>query len=148
VASNRLSSAEIQAVRERVHELVKACVDGVALLGATRLIVAGGTVRALARLARTWRKKANRSDLKGMVLTRSELYEIFERLESASDEMKLAMPTVQPRRADLMPIGALILSELLEVLDREALVVSDWGIREGIILEALAPGLDTSGPRS
>ena len=148
VASNRLSSAEIQAVRERVHGLVKACVDGVAHSGAIRLIVAGGTVRALARLARTWRKKADRSDLKGMVLTRSELYEIFERLESASDEMKLAMPTVQPRRADLMPIGALILSELLEVLDREALVVSDWGIREGIILEALAPWPDTAALRS
>ena len=148
VRSSRLSVTEIEAIRERVHELVKPCIDKIEIPGTIRLIVAGGTVRALARLAVAWRKKADRSDLKGMILTRSELEEIFERLESASDEMKLAMPTVQPRRADLMPIGALILSELLEGLDRDALVVSDWGIREGVILEALASGRDTRAGRS
>jgi len=143
VRSSRLSKKEKQAVRERVHQIVKACVDEIEVPPAMRLVVAGGTIRALARLALAWRKKADRSDLKGMVLARAELETIFERLESLSDETKLAMPTVQSRRADLMPIGALILSELLEILDRDALVVSDWGIREGIILEALASEPDT-----
>jgi len=83
-----------------------------------------------------------------MVLARVELETIFERLGSASDETELAMPTVQSRRADLVQIGALILSELLEVLNRDAPVVSDWEIREGIVLEALASEPDTHAARS
>jgi len=137
VRSSRLSKAEKRAVRDRVRELVKPCMESLAPLGSMRLIVAGGTVRALARLALAWRKKVDRSDLKAMILERTELEEIFRRLERASDESRLSMPTVQPRRADLLPVGALILSTLLDTLNREELIVSDWGLREGVILEAV-----------
>jgi exopolyphosphatase/pppGpp-phosphohydrolase len=51
-------------------------------------------------------------------------------------------------RQALRGIGALILSEFLEILDRDALVVSDWGIREGIILEALASEPEPHAARS
>jgi exopolyphosphatase/guanosine-5'-triphosphate,3'-diphosphate pyrophosphatase len=137
VRSSRLSKAEKKAVRDRVRERVKPCMEELEPRGSMRLIVAGGTVRALARLALAWREKADRSDLKAMILERSELEDIFKRLERASDESRLSTPTVQPRRADLLPVGALILSTLLDVLNRDELIVSDWGLREGVILEAL-----------
>jgi exopolyphosphatase/guanosine-5'-triphosphate,3'-diphosphate pyrophosphatase len=148
VRSSRLSKAERRAVRDRVRELVEPCVEVLEPRGSMRLIVAGGTVRALARLALTWRKKADRTGLKAMILERSELEEIFERLERASDESRLSMPAVQPRRADLLPVGALILSTLLDVLNRDELVVSDWGLREGVILEALEADLEECPVRS
>lgn len=131
-----------------MRELVEPCVEVLEARGSMRLIVAGGTVRALARLALTWRKKADRSGLKAMILERSELEEIFDRLERASDESRRSMPAVQPRRADLLPVGALILSTLLDVLNRDELVVSDWGLREGVILEALEGDLEECPARS
>ena len=53
----------------------------------------------------------------------------------ASREQRLEMPTVRPRRVDLLPTGALILESLLEQLGIEELTVSDWGLREGVLLE-------------
>jgi polyphosphate kinase 2 len=40
------------------------------------------------------------------------------------------------RRVDLLPVGAAILLTLLEQLEIESLIVSDWGLREGVLLRA------------
>jgi exopolyphosphatase/pppGpp-phosphohydrolase len=40
------------------------------------------------------------------------------------------------RRADLLPTGVLILRTLVEVFGLDGLTLSDWGLREGILLEA------------
>jgi exopolyphosphatase/pppGpp-phosphohydrolase len=47
------------------------------------------------------------------------------------------MSTMQRRRADLLPTGALILATLADTLSLESFTVSDWGLREGIILETI-----------
>ncbi|MGH9097644.1 MAG: Ppx/GppA phosphatase family protein, partial [Acidimicrobiales bacterium] len=49
-----------------------------------------------------------------------------------------ALPGVQARRAALLPIGAFVLSRIVELLGLERLVVSDWGLREGAVFDALA----------
>jgi exopolyphosphatase/pppGpp-phosphohydrolase len=41
-------------------------------------------------------------------------------------------------RADLLPAGALVVACLLAELELDGLLVSDWGLREGVILEAVA----------
>ena len=41
------------------------------------------------------------------------------------------------QRADLLPTGALVFSELFELLEIESLIVSDWGLREGVLLDGL-----------
>ncbi len=76
-----------------------------------------------------------------MILARKELEKVLARLMRASNEQRLAMPTVQSRRADLLPAGALIVDTLMIALGLDELTVCDWGLREGVLLEALAkPG--------
>jgi exopolyphosphatase/pppGpp-phosphohydrolase len=48
------------------------------------------------------------------------------------------MPGMDSRRADLLPVGALILSTLVQMLRLPGLMISDWGIREGVMLSAIA----------
>jgi exopolyphosphatase/guanosine-5'-triphosphate,3'-diphosphate pyrophosphatase len=55
----------------------------------------------------------------------------------SSHAERLRMNGVSRRRADLLPAGALILSALAEALELEGYTVSDWGLREGVILEWL-----------
>ena len=48
------------------------------------------------------------------------------------------MVGIDARRADLLPTGALILSTVLQSLGLPGMMISDWGIREGVILAAIA----------
>jgi exopolyphosphatase/guanosine-5'-triphosphate,3'-diphosphate pyrophosphatase len=56
------------------------------------------------------------------------------------------MPGMQKERADLLPTAALVLETLVEELELDAITVSEWGLREGVILEAL--GLARSDRRA
>ena len=129
------SRGEERAIRERVREVLNSGLPDLALPPSLRLAGAGGTLRAIARLTKVSSGGTTRSELNGAIVTQGQLEEIFERLRDGTKASKLGIPA---RRADLLPVGALVLSTLLSVLGIGELVVSDWGLREGVLLEALA----------
>jgi exopolyphosphatase/pppGpp-phosphohydrolase len=47
------------------------------------------------------------------------------------------MAGMKRNRADLLPTGAVVLDTLMERLSLRELLICDWGLREGVILEAL-----------
>jgi len=114
---------------------------------ADRVIASGGTVRALARLAMnlhrpppTGRPSAG-VQVNQVELPADQLHELAARLSGLDLEARLALPGMQERRALLLPIGAAVISELVAILGLDRLVVSDWGLREGAVLDALGlPG--------
>jgi exopolyphosphatase/guanosine-5'-triphosphate,3'-diphosphate pyrophosphatase len=108
-----------------------------------RAIASGGTVRALARLAMGLHRPTSTGSSAGMAVNQVELpagqlHELADRLASLDLDARLALPGVQARRAPLLPIGALVLSTLVEHLGLRRLVVSDWGLREGAVFSALS----------
>jgi exopolyphosphatase/pppGpp-phosphohydrolase len=44
----------------------------------------------------------------------------------------------EQRRAELLPAGSTLLVTALEVFGLDALTVSDWALREGIVLDAVS----------
>jgi exopolyphosphatase/guanosine-5'-triphosphate,3'-diphosphate pyrophosphatase len=50
---------------------------------------------------------------------------------------RLALPGMQARRAPLLPVGAVVLAGVASQLGVGRFVVSEWGLREGAILDAL-----------
>ncbi len=141
VHSDPPSAAEVLAIQDHVRERLEPRRPELSESSRARFVATGGTIRALARLALAWRSPTDRSELNGMILARKELEKVLARLMRASNEQRLAMPTVQSRRADLLPAGALIVDTLMIALGLDELTVCDWGLREGVLLEALAkPG--------
>jgi exopolyphosphatase/guanosine-5'-triphosphate,3'-diphosphate pyrophosphatase len=108
---------------------------------ASRAIASGGTVRALARLAMGMHRpiKASGSlQVNQVELPADQLHALAEQLATLDLDARLALPGIQTRRAPLLPIGALVLSTLVETLGLERLVVSEWGLREGAVIGALS----------
>ena len=109
-----------------------------------RVIASGGTVRALARLAMGLHRTAPRrsspgaSSVNQVELPAGQLRELAGRLATLDLDARMALPGIQARRAPLLPIGALVLSTLVDRLDLRGLVVSEWGLREGAVLDGLA----------
>ncbi len=73
-----------------------------------------------------------------MELPAGQLWELSERLATLDLDERLALPGIQVRRAPLLPVGAIVLSTLIEALGLAGLVVSEWGLREGAVLDRLA----------
>jgi exopolyphosphatase/guanosine-5'-triphosphate,3'-diphosphate pyrophosphatase len=109
-----------------------------------RVIASGGTVRALARLAVVLHRplgphgSSSSVQVNQVEIPAGQLHELADRLATLDLDARLALPGIQAKRAPLLPIGAVVLSTLVEQLDLQRLVVSDWGLREGAVISALS----------
>jgi exopolyphosphatase/guanosine-5'-triphosphate,3'-diphosphate pyrophosphatase len=130
-------------LRKRARKGIAAVRKAVRQRAPERCIATGGTVRALAHVLLASSPQAEDASLLGAELPAPALAELAERLQRASHAERLAMPGMSPRRADLLPAGAAILASVLGELGFQSLTLCDWGLREGIMLDAVrTPELD------
>lgn len=136
-----LSADEVAAVRRHTDGALRPLLTRIADCGPVtgRVVLSGGTARALARLAtvRTRRRSAGQGDVNQVELARPQVEEIAAQLAPLSLADRLGLPGMPARRAPVLPIGALILATMADTLDVDRFVVSEWGLREGAILDAL-----------
>jgi len=70
--------------------------------------------------------------------TRAELEALHLRILTAKTSERRRMPGLEePRRAELLPAGSSLLVTALDLFDLDGLTVSDWALREGIVLDAV-----------
>jgi phosphohistidine phosphatase SixA len=132
--SDPMTGSESRSLRSRVEEALAPLVPRIQELAPVRCIAAGGTARALGRLLLEEEDGA----LRGLLVSEDQLEKLSQRLRRSTHEERLDMAGMDARRADLLPTGALILSTLVQTLRLPGLMISDWGIREGVILAAIA----------
>jgi exopolyphosphatase/guanosine-5'-triphosphate,3'-diphosphate pyrophosphatase len=68
----------------------------------------------------------------GYVLQKQRIKEIFEKLCSMPAELRLHVPGMEKGREEVIIPGILITLELMDMLAMDELVVSDYGLREGL----------------
>jgi exopolyphosphatase / guanosine-5'-triphosphate,3'-diphosphate pyrophosphatase len=71
--------------------------------------------------------------VQGGTLTRAEVEGLADRLCGLPLAERRALPGLQPKRADVIPAGALILLEAMRALNASGCRVSDRGLRWGLI---------------
>jgi exopolyphosphatase/guanosine-5'-triphosphate,3'-diphosphate pyrophosphatase len=136
-ASDPLAADERKALRARVRDLVGPHAARVRRLEPEVAVATGGTINALARRILVRRSGRAEGSLAAMRIPLAELAELADELGRSTHEERLRTPGIDERRADLLPTGAAILHAVAEELDLDGYVVSDWGLREGVLLEAL-----------
>ncbi|MGH0033065.1 MAG: histidine phosphatase family protein [Myxococcota bacterium] len=135
-----MTREEADAVREHVQKKLARHRKTLRGHDPVRAVAAGGTVRALARVAQERRARRERSAEPAPHLPLGELRELEELLIASSHEERLAMRGMRKRRADLVATGAIVLTTLADTLGLDAFTVCDWGLREGLLLDALERG--------
>jgi exopolyphosphatase/guanosine-5'-triphosphate,3'-diphosphate pyrophosphatase len=75
--------------------------------------------------------------VQGHRLTRAGVAVQLARLAALTVEGRAALPCLEPGRADLIVPGVAIVVATMERVGADALVVSDWSLREGIVDELL-----------
>ena len=96
-----------------------------------------GTIEALAEMAARRADGAAPRTVGGRTLRRDEVDALVGELVAApTAAARAALPGLDPNRADIIVAGALILEQVLHGLGVEELLVSDFALREGVLLDA------------
>jgi exopolyphosphatase/guanosine-5'-triphosphate,3'-diphosphate pyrophosphatase len=136
VRSDPMTRDEKRAIRARVREHLAQYAEALQRWEPRPAIATGGTMRALARLVAAKGGK-DLTEIHGCFLDADTLRDLARELVQSTQAERLATPGMRRQRADLVPTGAVILRTLVEELALPGLTVSDWGLREGVVLEAL-----------
>jgi exopolyphosphatase/guanosine-5'-triphosphate,3'-diphosphate pyrophosphatase len=97
----------------------------------TVLAVAGtATTLAALRLGLT---QYDREAVHGTTLTRADLASLMDQLLPTTSEARRRLVQASPDRADALLAGATVLDRLLEISRRQAMTVSDRGLRYGLL---------------
>jgi exopolyphosphatase/guanosine-5'-triphosphate,3'-diphosphate pyrophosphatase len=72
----------------------------------------------------------------GLVLPLNNIRHLFENLKSKSLEQRLKIPSLEQGREDLIIAGTTLVLEIMEVFHCSHLTVSEYSLREGILLQA------------
>lgn len=132
------SAAEVQAMVRAVEDELSAVPFPAAGAGAT-LVGVAGTVTSLAAMAQSL-ASYDPARVHGFALSRGALGREIERLRGATQGERERMAGLDPRRADVILAGALILDRIAERAGLAEVRVSDRGIRWGLLDEVLAQG--------
>jgi len=100
--------------------------------GRTALVGTAGTVTTLAALD-LGLERYDGDRVHGHILTRPAVEALLERLAALRLEERALLPCLEPGRADVVIPGTVICLCVMEMLGRESIVVSDRGLREGIL---------------
>lgn len=101
------------------------------------LVVAGGAARAVARVVLGRSGGGPPESLHGRIVDPAEVTDLSRWLVGVSAERRLALPGAKARRSLHLPVAAVVVSETARQLDARRLVVSEWSLRQGLILESL-----------
>jgi exopolyphosphatase / guanosine-5'-triphosphate,3'-diphosphate pyrophosphatase len=105
--------------------------------GPALAVGSGGTFCDLARMVAYRRSGSIPVSVNQFTFSRLEFLELHEELMAATAAERRRMPGLELRRADLVPAGALLLATAMELFGFDELTVSEWALREGMVLDSL-----------
>ena len=125
----------LRKLRKRVRREIKPIVSPRDWRGA-RVIGSGGTFTNLAGLYLTRQGIFSAKSVHGTVIPRVDVEHILDWLSEMSVDERRATPGINPDRADIIVAGIAVIAEVLARVEARDLIISRYGIREGLLLEA------------
>jgi exopolyphosphatase/guanosine-5'-triphosphate,3'-diphosphate pyrophosphatase len=93
-----------------------------------------GTITTLAAMDQGLREY-DPARINGFVLRRASLDAIIDRLNASTLARRREMAGLERGREDIVLAGAVVAQEIMERYGYPEMLVSDWGLREGIVLD-------------
>ncbi len=109
------------------------------------LYLVGGTWRALASFA-IHGKKYPLSDPHAFRLANADALKLAEQLAAMTPEQLAAIDGIPASRAGGLPDASAMLQVMLAALEPDGLVISAWGLREGLLFDKLEPAAREQDP--
>ena len=125
-----------RACRDFVRGTIAAFVRDVRRMGWEVAAGSSGTIGAVFEMAAARRDQPRPRTYNNFTISRDEVDAVVAKLLAArSAEERAHVPGLDPRRADIIVAGALILEQVMAAVDIGEITFSDYALREGVLLD-------------
>jgi len=100
-----------------------------------QVIGSGGTFTNLASMVLARQGVQTARSVHGTRVVREDLEHLLDMLQEMTAEERAALPGLNPARADIIVAGLAVAAEVMARLESRSLLVSGYGIREGLLLQ-------------
>jgi exopolyphosphatase/guanosine-5'-triphosphate,3'-diphosphate pyrophosphatase len=132
------SRRDLQRLRRHIRRRSAEALHAVAALKPRRVYGSSGSIHALAQLAHIEEHGRPLDHLNGHVLTAQALRRLTRRLQRMSPAAREKLAGLDNKRAEIIVAGAMVLDHVLDELEADAITISDFGVREGLVTDYLA----------
>ena len=138
VHSDPVSKRDRRALRERIdEELTPGPRRGRRGTRPRMAVGSSGTLEALAHMTAARRDEDVPSTLNQLTITRDEFLVVHKEILGSTADERLRFAGLDARRVDLVVAGSMLLATAMELFDLDSLTISEWALREGIVLDAV-----------
>jgi exopolyphosphatase/guanosine-5'-triphosphate,3'-diphosphate pyrophosphatase len=131
-----LVDGAVDACRRDIRTMLAPVVREVRRLGFDVVVGSSGTIAAVCQMVFARAEGPTPRTLNNATVGRDEIDRVVRRLAKASTvKARAKTPGLDPRRADIILAGALILEQVVDALDIGELTYSDYALREGVLLD-------------
>ena len=135
VKSDPLSGRdERRLVKHVTSEISRHC-EQIAAVGFDRVIGTSGTILSIGAVAATAARGRPPAELRNLRVPARQVRQLRKQVTELDLEERLAIPALDPRRADLIVAGAVLLDTILRRLGAEDVTLCDLALREGLVLD-------------
>src|SRR5262245_36740739 len=135
VKSDPLSERdERKIVKHVLGEIDRHC-EQILAAGFDRVIGTSGTILSIGAVAATAARGAAPAELRNLHVAIKHIRKLRKQVTGLDLEQRLGIPGLDPRRADLVVAGAVLLDTILRRLGAEEFTLCDLALREGLVLD-------------
>jgi exopolyphosphatase/guanosine-5'-triphosphate,3'-diphosphate pyrophosphatase len=133
----QIRSGAVAACRDVVRATIATFARDVRRMGWDVAAGSSGTIGAIFEMAAAHRDQPRPRTYNNFVISRDEVDGVVRRLLKAkSAEERAHISGLDPRRADIIVGGALILEQVMDEIEIAELTFSDYALREGVLLDS------------
>ena len=135
-AKNKLNGDAVEACRRDIRATLVPAVREIDRLGFDVAVGSSGTIGAICQMAAVRSAGVAPRTLNNLTVSRAEIDDVVRRLLKANTvKARAKIPGLDPRRADIIVAGALILEQVAAGCGLQELTFSDFALREGVLLD-------------
>ncbi len=135
VKSDPLGNREERKLAKHILAEIDRHCEQITAIGFDRVIGTSGTILSLGAVAATLARGQAPADLRNLRVSAKQIHRLRKDVVDMDLEQRLAIPALDPRRADLVVAGAVLLDTILRRLGAEELTLCDLALREGLVLD-------------
>jgi len=135
VDSDPISSHDERKMTKFIREQVDRYLEHIVEQGFDRVIGTSGTILSLGIVATAVDRGSVPQEVRNLRVPAKSIRRLRKTAVEMDLEERMHLPGLDPRRADLMVAGAVLLDTLLKDLGTEEITLCDLALREGVLLE-------------
>jgi exopolyphosphatase/guanosine-5'-triphosphate,3'-diphosphate pyrophosphatase len=135
VKSDPLDPRDERRLTRHISREISKHVNAILTEGYDRVIGTSGTILSLGTMAAHGEFGQPPEELRNLRIPARQVHRLRKRIVELNMQQRLKVPGLEPKRADIVVAGAVLLDTILQKLGADEITLCDLALREGLILE-------------